>query len=108
MSFIVIFIVYYVMNKQLVITFEDCQQTIETSPGRKLIDICDDLKSPILFGCRACSCGTCLIEITKGEENISPATEQEKLLLSVIAQDNSQARLACQCTINGSVSIKTP
>ena len=94
------------MDKLISISFEDNQQNIKTEPGRKLLDICDEFNSPILFGCRACSCSTCLIEVLQGSENLSPITESEQVLLSVMAEDNNQARLACQCIVNGSISIR--
>lgn len=95
------------MDKVSSIFFEQTNQTINVEPGQKLIDICDEFDTPILFGCRACSCATCLIEITSGKENLNPITEEEAILLSLLAQDNDKARLACQCIINGSISIKT-
>lgn len=95
------------MSNTISIVFEDTKETITTESGRKFVDICDEFDSPILFGCRACSCATCLIEVTAGLENLSPVTEKEKILLSVMTEDNSQARLACQCILNGSVSVKT-
>ena len=94
------------MDKLININFQDNQHNIKTEPGRKLLDICDEFNTPILFGCRACSCSTCLIEVVQGSENLSPITESEQVLLSVMAENHKQARLACQCIVNGSISIR--
>ncbi|MBZ8178601.1 MAG: 2Fe-2S iron-sulfur cluster-binding protein [Oscillatoria sp. PMC 1051.18] len=49
-------------------------------------------------------CGTCLVEVVEGMENLSPRTEAEKQKLKK-RPDNY--RLACQTSVNGSVSINT-
>ncbi len=49
-------------------------------------------------------CGTCVVEIVEGMENLSPRTafEQRKL-----KRKPDNYRLACQTTVNGSVSVNT-
>lgn len=94
------------MSNMINIFFEDINEQIVIAPNRKLVEICDEFNTPILFGCRACSCGTCLIEVTKGQENLSFITDEEKILLEVMAEGNDKARLACQCIVNGSISVK--
>ena len=86
--------------------FEDTGQIVKTSEGRRFIDICDEFETPVFFGCRSASCATCLIEVVQGLENLSPMTDAEDALLSIVAEDNPQARLACQCKINGPISVK--
>ncbi|MBE9177146.1 (2Fe-2S)-binding protein [Oculatella sp. LEGE 06141] len=49
-------------------------------------------------------CGTCVVEITDGMENLSPRTDVENRKLKK-RPDNY--RLACQALVNGSVSVKT-
>ena len=48
----------------------------------------------VMFGCKDGLCGTCLIEVTEGMENLSPRTDQEN---DMGLRDNW--RLACQCKI---------
>jgi ferredoxin len=89
------------------IIFEDTGPAITTMPGRSLMDICDEFNTPILFGCRSASCGTCLVRVTSGGDMLSPITSSEAILLAVLANDDPEVRLACQCIVNGSISVKT-
>lgn len=94
------------MSNQINIFFEDTSKIISTDSGRRFIDICDEFDTPILFGCRSASCATCLVELTCGAEHLNPITAEEAILLEVMAEGNPAARLACQFTINGSISVK--
>ncbi|MEC4984299.1 MAG: 2Fe-2S iron-sulfur cluster-binding protein [Oscillatoria sp. PMC 1068.18] len=49
-------------------------------------------------------CGTCLVEVVEGMENLSPLSEAEKKKLKK-RPDNY--RLACQTSVNGPVSVNT-
>ncbi|NES93813.1 MAG: (2Fe-2S)-binding protein [Desertifilum sp. SIO1I2] len=49
-------------------------------------------------------CGTCIVEIVEGMENLSPRTDVEKRKLK---KKPDSYRLACQTLVQGSVSIKT-
>lgn len=49
-------------------------------------------------------CGTCVVEVVAGAENLSPRTEVEHRKLR---KKPSSYRLACQTLVNGCVSIKT-
>ncbi len=49
-------------------------------------------------------CGTCIVEVVEGMENLSPPTETEKRKLR---KKPDSYRLACQVQVNGEVSIKT-
>jgi ferredoxin len=49
-------------------------------------------------------CGTCVVEITEGEEHLSPRTDFETKKLK--RKPNSY-RLACQTLVNGDISVKT-
>lgn len=86
---------------------EDDQKTLEVEPNQNLAEICDEHPISLLFGCREASCGTCLIEVVRGIENLSPITADEQDLLEVLAPDNPHARLACQCVVMGDISIST-
>lgn len=60
---------------------------------------CEDLG--ITFQCKDGICGTCMIDIVKGERNLSELTENEKDL----GRDKKH-RLACQCKVKkGNVEI---
>jgi len=49
-------------------------------------------------------CGTCVVEVVEGIENLSPRTEVEQRKLK---KKPESYRLACQALVNGSVSVKT-
>ena len=49
-------------------------------------------------------CGTCIVEIVDGMENLSPPTETEKKKLK---KKPETYRLACQTLVNGAVSVQT-
>lgn len=49
-------------------------------------------------------CGTCIVEIVEGMENLSPRTEVE---IRKLKKKPDTYRLACQALVNGSVLVKT-
>jgi len=49
-------------------------------------------------------CGTCIVEIVEGMENLSPRTEVEDRKLK---KKPATYRLACQTLVNGPVSVQT-
>ena len=56
------------------------------------------------------TCGTCKVIVKKGRENLSPKTFMEKWtlwrMLSNIGHEED-ARLSCQCQVNGDCTIET-
>lgn len=49
-------------------------------------------------------CGTCVVEIVEGMENLSPKTDFEQRKLK---KNPETYRLACQTLVNGPVKVKT-
>jgi len=49
-------------------------------------------------------CGTCVVEIVEGMDNLSPRTDVENRLLK---RKPETFRLACQTIVNGPVTVKT-
>ncbi|HEY9890636.1 MAG TPA: 2Fe-2S iron-sulfur cluster-binding protein [Candidatus Sericytochromatia bacterium] len=49
-------------------------------------------------------CGTCIVEIVQGMENLSPRTEVEQRKLK---KKPDTYRLSCQVLVNGPTSVKT-
>lgn len=49
-------------------------------------------------------CGTCIVEIVEGMENLSPRTKVEEQKLK---KRPPTYRLACQTMVNGHVTVKT-
>ena len=54
------------------------------------------------FGCTTGICGTCLVEVEEGMENLTPRTQEEEDMML-----EPHERLLCQCRINeGEVKFK--
>ncbi len=49
-------------------------------------------------------CGTCIVEVITGMENLSPKTDFEQ---RVLRKKPENYRLACQTLVNGAVTVKT-
>ncbi|EKD91976.1 MAG: ferredoxin [uncultured bacterium] len=84
------------------VTFLSNSQSFELPRGASLQE-CDSILS---FGCRAGACGACVIEIVDGQNNLSVMESDEKDFLEFLGLNNGSHRLACQCVILGSVTIK--
>lgn len=64
----------------------------------RLLDVCDELRAPVRFGCRAARCTTCRAEVLEGGALLEPpGPEEAELLASIAAPPN--VRLACQVVI---------
>ncbi|MEX0932990.1 MAG: 2Fe-2S iron-sulfur cluster-binding protein [Candidatus Pacearchaeota archaeon] len=74
------------------ITNSKTNESREISENSEIKQGCEELGVP--FQCTDGICGTCMIDITKGEENLSELTEQEEDL-----ERDKKHRLACQCKI---------
>jgi ferredoxin len=75
------------------------KEEIEVSNGSSIKEACKKMNVP--FGCETGVCGSCMINIVEGEENLNELTEEEEAL----ARDKKH-RLACQCKIeSGEVEI---
>ena len=76
------------------------QEEIELEDGSPIKDACEEAGIP--FACTEGICGTCVIEIKEGHENLSEMTQEERDFL----EETDEERLACQCKIlKGSVKI---
>ncbi|MEM8629366.1 MAG: 2Fe-2S iron-sulfur cluster-binding protein [Chlamydiota bacterium] len=76
--------------------FEDTEEEVPLEDGSSLTEACEEAGVP--FACTEGVCGTCVIEVKAGMENLSPFTEAERDFLGEPDKDN-QERLACQCSI---------
>lgn len=75
-------------------------KSVEIKDGDKIRDAVEKLGVP--FGCEEGICGTCMIDVVEGENNLSELTEQERDLMR-----DKNHRLACQCKIRkGDVKIE--
>lgn len=80
--------------------FKDTGEEIELEDGQPIAEACEEAGVP--FACTEGVCGTCVIEVLEGMENLSDFTQEEKDFLGSLDKE----RLACQCKIKcGSVKL---
>lgn len=75
--------------------FEDTQEEVDLPDGSSIVEACEAAGIP--FACTEGVCGTCVVEVTEGMENLSPFNEAEADFLGELDRE----RLACQCKIRG-------
>ncbi|MFA7692141.1 MAG: (2Fe-2S)-binding protein [Candidatus Hydrogenedentes bacterium] len=75
-------------------------ETREVPDGTSIMDACEDLG--VMFVCRAGICGTCVITVTEGMENLEPKTEEEENM-----DLSDDQRLACQAIIKSGTVVAT-
>ncbi|MCB1181002.1 MAG: (2Fe-2S)-binding protein [Chlamydiia bacterium] len=80
--------------------FEDTGDEVEVADGEPIAEACEEAGVP--FACTEGVCGTCVIEIQEGMNNLSEFTQEEEDFLG----DMESERLACQCKLKkGTVKI---
>ncbi|MFT4250801.1 MAG: 2Fe-2S iron-sulfur cluster-binding protein [Candidatus Woesearchaeota archaeon] len=90
------------------VTFEMDDIDYEASEGDKLVDVCREAGSSIPFGCTNGICGTCIVSVKQGSENLSEKDADEEMTLEMFGAEKPQHRLACQCTLKGDVTLDNP
>lgn len=87
------------------VTFEDIGLTVKVPVGTRVIEVSEKVGSGIIYGCRECDCGTCIMEVVDGWNNLSePSVLEDKVLRENMA--GRHQRLACQAQILGDVIVK--
>ena len=87
------------------VTFDDIELTVNVPVGTRVIEVSEKVGSGIIYGCRECDCGTCMMEVTEGWANLSePSVLEDKVLRENMG--GRHQRLACQAQIIGDVSVK--
>ncbi len=80
--------------------FESTKEEKELEDGSRIAEVCEEAGVP--FACTEGICGTCIVEVVEGMENLSAYTQEEKDFLG----DQNKERMACQCKImHGRVKI---
>lgn len=75
--------------------FEDTGEEFEIEDGAPIAELCEEAGVP--FACTEGVCGTCVIEVKEGMENLSEFTQEEEDFLGELEHE----RLACQCKLKG-------
>ena len=83
------------------LVFEHNDEEIDLADGTAIAEACEEAGVP--FPCTEGVCGTCVIEIKAGKENLTPCTQEEQ---DFLGEGTCDERLACQCRIKqGTVRI---
>lgn len=81
--------------------FDHNGEEAELSDDSPIAEVCEEAGVP--FACTEGVCGTCVIVIKEGKENLSPPTKEEE---DFLGEGTCDERLACQCKIkNGNVKV---
>lgn len=89
------------------VTFENTGITICVPAGTRLIEISEKVSAGITYGCREGECGTCMIRVVSGMENMSERSVlEDKVLQENMAGRNN--RLACQAQVLGGDIVVRP
>ena len=88
------------------VTFEDVGVTVTVPAGTRVIEISEKVGSGVTYGCREGDCGTCMMKVTDGWNNLSePSVLEDKILRDNFAGKHN--RLACQAQVlSGEVSVR--
>lgn len=80
--------------------------SVECAEGADLREVAEEQGLDIPFGCGSGTCGTCLIHIGSGAENLSEITETEEFTLEAFGVElDGNTRLSCQCKVKGDVEF---
>lgn len=88
-----------------ILTIKTDKKSLEVTQGAKIIDVCENEDTSILFGCRDGACGACMIRVLENPSHLSPMEEHERDFLETMAAREDE-RLACQCAVLGDVVVE--
>ena len=65
----------------------------------RIVDLADEHRAPVAFGCRMASCGTCRVDVIAGADLLDAPGPDELLVLEIFGDDPARRRLACQARV---------
>jgi ferredoxin len=81
----------------------------EVPAGELLLEAGEKAGVEMEAGCFNCSCGTCVVEVISGMENLEEPTAEELDVLDSWSKDSDKYRLTCCVHVKeGEVIIKQP
>ena len=89
------------------VTFQDVGVTVTVPAGTRLIEVSEKVGAGITYSCREGECGTCIMKIVSGMENLA----QRSVLEDKVLQENMAGRnnrLACQAQVLGGEIVVRP
>lgn len=78
--------------------FLTTHEEVELEDGASIAEVCEEAGIP--FACTEGVCGTCIVEVVSGAENLSEPTQAEIDFLGETGV--KRERMCCQCKINSS------
>jgi ferredoxin len=79
----------------------------EIAPGEVLLKAAEKAGVELEAGCFSCFCGTCIVEVVSGMQNLEDPTPEELEVLDAWNKDAQTHRLTCCVRIkNGDVVIR--
>ncbi len=79
-------------------------ETVDVPDGAQLDTL--DGKSSVLFACKSATCGSCMVKVLEGMENLEEPNETESTGLQAFGTDPKH-RLMCQCKIKkGEITVE--
>lgn len=83
------------------LVFGHSNEEVDLPEDAPIAEACEEAGVP--FACTEGVCGTCVIEVVEGKENLTPPTPEEE---DFLGEGTLDERLACQCKIRcGKVKI---
>ena len=87
------------------VTFLDIGITVNVPVGTRVIEVSEKVGASLIYGCREGDCGTCLMKVEEGWNNLTePSVIEEKVLRENMA--GKHCRLACQAQVLGDIAVK--
>jgi 2Fe-2S ferredoxin len=101
------------------VTFVNIDRTVEFESGKlpygehgepeSLLDIAMHFGIQLEHACGgSCACTTCHVHVKKGDDNLTPPTDDELDRLDTAADLTLHSRLACQAVVKGDVTVEIP
>ena len=82
-------------------------KSAEVGPGELLLEAGEKAGVEMEAGCFNCSCGTCVVEVVRGMENLEEPTPEELDVLDSWNKDPEKYRLTCCVKVkDGAVVIR--
>lgn len=89
------------------LTFKNINKTVSVATGTRVIEVSEKEDAGIIYGCREGDCGTCIMDVEDGWENLSQTSVIEDRVLRENSAGRHQ-RLACQAQVLGGKVVVKP
>jgi 2Fe-2S ferredoxin len=101
------------------VTFANTGQTVEFESGKlpydehgkpeSILDVALNFGIQLEHACGgSCACTTCHVVVKSGDNNLSPADDDELDRLDMAADLTLHSRLGCQAVVKGDVTVQIP